>query len=204
MADNSLIYIHGKGGTASASEQFRTFFPDYDIYGFDYKSDNPWEAESEYKEYFLKMAEKYTSITVLASSLGAYFLMVSGADVMIQKALFVSPIVDMEHLIRDMMKQADVSDEVLKAKSTIYLSEGVVLSWDYLVWVRNHPIVWNVPTYILFGEKDHFQSLDTMETFAKAIGADLTVMPDGEHWFHTNEQTEFRKKWLNNVSKIGR
>ena len=197
MADNSLIYIHGKGGTASASEQFRTFFPDYDIYGFDYKSDNPWEAESEYKEYFLKMAEKYTSITVLASSLGAYFLMVSGADVMIQKALFVSPIVDMEHLIRDRMKQADVSDEVLKAKSTIYLSEGVVLSWDYLVWVRNHPIVWNVPTYILFGEKDHFQSLDTMETFAKAIGADLTVMPDGEHWFHTNEQTEFRKKWLN-------
>ena len=197
MADNSLIYIHGKGGTASASEQFRTFFPDYDIYGFDYKSDNPWEAESEYKEYFLKMAEKYTSITVLASSLGAYFLMVSGADVMIQKALFVSPIVDMEHLIRDMMKQADVSDEVLKAKSTIYLSEGVVLSWDYLVWVRNHPIVWNVPTYILFGEKDHFQSLDTMETFAKEIGADLTVMPDGEHWFHTNEQTEFRKKWLN-------
>ena len=197
MADNSLIYIHGKGGTASASEQFRTFFPDYDIYGFDYKSDNPWEAESEYKEYFLKMAEKYTSITVLASSLGAYFLMVSGADVMIQKALFVSPIVDMEHLIRDRMKQADVSDEVLKAKSTIYLSEGVVLSWDYLVWVRNHPIVWNVPTYILFGEKDHFQSLDTMETFAKEIGADLTVMPDGEHWFHTNEQTEFRKKWLN-------
>ena len=192
-----MIYIHGKGGTASASEQFRTFFPDYDIYGFDYKSDNPWEAESEYKEYFLKMAEKYTSITVLASSLGAYFLMVSGADVMIQKALFVSPIVDMEHLIRDRMKQADVSDEVLKAKSTIYLSEGVVLSWDYLVWVRNHPIVWNVPTYILFGEKDHFQSLDTMETFAKEIGADLTVMPDGEHWFHTNEQTEFRKKWLN-------
>ena len=197
MADNALIYIHGKGGTASDSEQFRTFFPDYDIYGFDYKSDNPWEAESEYKEYFLKMAEKYTSITVLASSLGAYFLMVSGADVMIQKALFVSPIVDMECLIRDMMKQADVSDEVLKAKSTIYLSEGVVLSWDYLVWVRNHPIVWNVPTYILFGEKDHFQSLDTMETFAKAIGADLTVMPDGEHWFHTDEQTEFRKKWLN-------
>jgi len=48
----------------------------------------------------------------------------------------------------------------------------------------------------LYGEKDYFQSLETMETFAEAIGADLSVMPNGEHWFHTDEQTEFRKKWL--------
>lgn len=196
MKDKALVYIHGKGGTASASEQFKSIFPDYDTYGFDYKSETPWEAESEYKEYFLKLAEKYTSITVLASSLGAYFSMVSGTGVMIQKALFVSPIVDMERLIQDMMKHADVSDEDLKAKSTIHLPEGEALSWDYLVWVRNHPIVWNVPTFILYGEKDHFQSLETMETFAEVIGADLSVMPNGEHWFHTDEQTEFRKRWL--------
>ncbi len=35
-----------------------------------------------------------------------------------------------------------------------------------------------------------------MQTFAEAVGADLTVMPNGEHWFHTDEQTEFRNRWL--------
>ena len=197
MADKALVYIHGKGGTASASEQFKSLFPNYDIYGFDYKSENPWEAESEFKEYFQKLSHEYTSITVIASSLGAYYFMVSGAGEKIRKAFFVSPIVNMERLIQDRMKCADVSDEDLKAKSIIHLSGGEVLSWDYLVWVRNHPIEWSIPTFILYGEKDHFQSLETMKTFAESIGADLTVMPNGEHWFHTEEQTEFRKKWLN-------
>ncbi len=123
--------------------------------------------------------------------------MVSGAGAMIRKAFFVSPIVDMERLVQDMMMRAEISDEDLKAKSTIHLSEEEVLSWDYLVWVRKHPVVWNVPTFILYGEKDHFQTIDTMKSFAKATGADLTVMPDGEHWFHTDEQIEFREKWLN-------
>ncbi|SEA07110.1 hypothetical protein SAMN02910384_00786 [Pseudobutyrivibrio sp. ACV-2] len=44
MADKALVYIHGKGGTASASEQFKSLFPDCDIYGFDYKSEYPWEV----------------------------------------------------------------------------------------------------------------------------------------------------------------
>lgn len=33
MKDKALVYIHGKGGTASASEQFKSIFPDYDTYG---------------------------------------------------------------------------------------------------------------------------------------------------------------------------
>ncbi len=197
MADKALVYIHGKGGTASASEQFKSFFPDCDTYGFDYKSEYPWEAESEYKEYFNELAKKYSYITVIASSLGAYFLMISGAGDKIQKAFFVSPIVNMEKLIQDMMIRADIPETDLKAKRKINLSEGEILSWDYLVWVRNHPIVWNVPTHILYGEKDHFQKIDTMKSFAEVIGADLTVMPNGEHWFHTDEQNEFRKDWIN-------
>jgi len=201
MSGKALVYIHGKGGTASASEYFKPFFSDCDTYGFDYKSKNPWEAESEFKEYFTKLSQEYTSITVLASSLGAYFLMISGTGTMIRKAFFVSPIVDMERLIQDMMKRADISDEDLKAKSIIPLSEGEVLSWEYLVWVRKHPIVWNVPTHILYGEKDHFQTIDTMKRFSESVDADLTVMPNGEHWFHTDEQDEFRKKWLNSIQK---
>ena len=107
----------------------------------------------------------------------------------------------MERLIQDMMKRADISDEDLRAKSIIPLSEDEVLSWEYLVWVRKHPIVWNVPTHILYGEKDHFQTIDTIKRFSESVDADLTVMPNGEHWFHTDEQDEFRKKWLNSIQK---
>ncbi|MBQ3797842.1 MAG: hypothetical protein II842_16460 [Butyrivibrio sp.] len=39
-----------------------------------------------------------------------------------------------------------------------------------------------------------------MRGFAEAINADITVMPNGEHWLHTEEQTEFREKWLTKVS----
>ncbi len=196
MSDKALVYIHGKGGTASDSEYFKPLFPEYDIYGFDYISENPWEAESEYKDYFCGLADKYSSITVFASSLGAYFLMISKVDSLIKKAFFVSPIVDMERLIQDMMTRANVSDEELSKKNIIQVSSDEVLSWDYLVWVRNHPIVWRVPTYILYGEKDHFQSIETITEFAGSVGANLTVMTNGEHWFHTDEQNEFRLNWI--------
>lgn len=41
-----------------------------------------------------------------------------------------------------------------------------------------------------------YQTWKMNEDFAKSTGADLTVMPGGEHWFHTDEQTEFRNGWL--------
>ncbi len=94
-----------------------------------------------------------------------------------------------------------MSDEELQSKKHIRVSENETLSWDYLLWVRNHPIVWKVPTYILYGEKDHLQSLETITTFSKSVDADLTVMPNGEHWFHTDEQIEFRLNWIRKYCK---
>ena len=39
-------------------------------------------------------------------------------------------------------------------------------------------------------------SRETISEFADKIGADLTVMEDGEHWFHTNEQMQFLDDWI--------
>ena len=41
MSDKALVYIHGKGGKAADSDHFKSLFPEYDIYGFDYISENP-------------------------------------------------------------------------------------------------------------------------------------------------------------------
>ena len=35
-----------------------------------------------------------------------------------------------------------------------------------------------------------------MAEFAERTGASLTVMKDGEHWFHTEEQMSFLFNWI--------
>lgn len=43
-----VIYIHGKGGNAEESKHYQPLFPESDVIGFDYKSQNPWEAKNEF------------------------------------------------------------------------------------------------------------------------------------------------------------
>ena len=102
----------------------------------------------------------------------------------------------MEKLICDMMLWANVNESELAEKKEIETDFGETLSWDYLCYVREHPIEWNIPTHILYGEKDNLTSLETISKFANQTDATLTVMQNGEHWFHTNEQMEFLDNWF--------
>ena len=120
----------------------------------------------------------------------------AGIDGMLSKAYFISPIVDMEKLISDMMLRANVSEEELKERGVIRTDFGEDLSWEYLCYIREHPIKWSVPTSILYGNKDNLTSLETVRAFAKQHGAILTVMENGEHWFHTDEQMQFLDGWI--------
>lgn len=38
--------------------------------------------------------------------------------------------------------------------------------------------------------------METIAEFADRIGATLTVMENGEHWFHTKEQMDFLSDWI--------
>ncbi|MBP3239547.1 MAG: hypothetical protein J6M92_03270 [Oribacterium sp.] len=70
------------------------------------------------------------------------------------------------------------------------------MSWDYLQYVRNNPVEWSAPTDILYGSLDNLQDIDTITAFAKKTGATLTVMEGGEHWFHTDKQMDYLRKWI--------
>lgn len=192
----AIIYIHGKGGNAQEAEHYRDIFPTCDVIGFDYKSDTPWDARQEFEEYFDNLSNVYDSVSIIANSIGAFFCINALADKKIEKAYFISPIVDMEQLILDMMRWAGVTEEELQEQKCIETPFGETLSWEYLVWVRNHPISWKIPTKILYGSKDHLQSIDTIESFAKQFGASVSVMKNGEHWFHTKEQTDCVDNWI--------
>ena len=43
-------------------------------------------------------------------------------------------------MISNMMLQAQVTEEQLKESQEIKTETGVVLSWKYLCWVREHPV----------------------------------------------------------------
>ena len=196
-----VIYVHGKGGTAEEAMHYRTLFVESDVIGFDYKSQNPWEAKSEFPDFYDLHSKEYDSVILVANSIGAYFSMNALAEKNISQAMFISPIVNMERLIADMMMWSNVTEAELESKKEIPTEFGETLSWEYLCYVRKHPIEWSIPTCILYGGKDHLTNRETVSEFAHRIGADLTVMEDGEHWFHTAEQMKVLDHWISNSTR---
>lgn len=194
---NAVIYVHGKGGNSEEANHYKRFFDDnFEIIGFDYKSLNPWDAKIEFINYFSSIIYKYNKIYLIANSIGAYFSLISLADIPIEKAMLISPIVDMESIILNVMKCENVTEDELILEKEIETSFGESLSWEYLSYVRNNTIHWDIPTNILFADKDNMTSVDTITNFANKINAKLTTMRDGEHWFHTDEQMDFLDKWF--------
>ena len=191
-----VLYIQGKGGSAAECEHYRPLFPDCEVVGLDYRTFTPWETGPEIRRAVEKMKPEYEGITLIANSIGAFFSMNAGIDGMIRKAYFISPIVDMEKLITDMMTWAGVTEEKLAEKGVISTAFGEDLSWRYLCYVREHPIRWNAPLDILYGANDNLTSYATVRAFAEKHCARLTVMEGGEHWFHTEEQVRFLDAWI--------
>ena len=193
---NTVLYIHGKGGGPSESEHYKPLFPCCDVIGLDYKTFSPWKTGKEINVAVKKLKTEYESIILIANSIGAFFSMNAEIDSLIEKAYFISPIVDMEKLITDMMSWAKVTEEELESRGVIPTSFGEDLSWEYLCYVRSHPIQWDCPTAILYGSRDHLTAYQTIRAFAEKHHADLTVMENGVHWFHTEEQMRFQDKWI--------
>ena len=191
-----VVYVHGKGGNAAESQHYKALFPGSEVIGLDYRTFTPWETGREIKQAIEALREKFNDVILVANSIGAFFSMNGGLDGLVKKAYFISPIVDMEKLITDMMDWANVTEDELEKQGVIPTSFGEDLSWKYLTYVRTHPISWNVPTRILYGSEDTMTSLKTMKEFAQKHQAVLTVMEKGEHWFHTAAQMKFLDDWI--------
>ena len=197
---NFVIYIHGKGGSADEAEHYKPLFPTCDVIGFDYHAGTPWDAKAEFTAYFAALQVQPQSVILIANSIGAFLSMHAGIDRWVEKAFFISPVVDMEALIGDMMRRANVTEDVLREQGVVRTGFGEDLSWAYLSFVRSHPIRWNVPTDILYGSADSLVTRETVDRFAEMHHASLTVMDGGEHWFHTPEQMRFLDAWITRKS----
>ena len=190
------VYLHGKGGNAREAERYRALLPGWRVTGLDYRAQTPWEAREEFLAYFKSARRDGTKVLVIANSIGAFFAMQALDETRVDRALFVSPVVDMERLIETMMAGEGITEPELRQRGEIKTEFGETLSWRHLQDVRQHPIRWRVPTAILYGSGDALMPRETMEAFARRTGSALTAMEGGEHWFHTKAQMQFLDAWV--------
>lgn len=196
----AILYFHGKGGSSDEANYYKKFFPADEVIGIDYKKNTPQETKIEFQNFYDDIAKNFEKIIVIANSIGAYFVMNALAEKNIERAFFISPIVDMEKVIKNLMQICGVSEKILAEKKIISTDFGENLSWEYFCYVKKNPIAWKVPTEILYGEKDNFTTLETMTNFAEKNNFSITIMKEGEHFFHTAEQMQFLDAWFKKFS----
>lgn len=195
-----FLYVHGLHGCKEEAERFaavavprgwQVLAMDLPEHGGrkDGKRLVPWDVIPELQSVLRYAGGRYATVSVYASSIGAWFSMLAFADALIEKCLFVSPLVDMPAMIRGMMAAAGVDRARLRQEKEIATDFGQTLSWDYLCFAEAHRVhALCDDTAVLYGEADAVIPHDTIDRFVADNGCSLTVVPGGEHWFHTAEQ----------------
>ena len=156
----------------------------------------PWQVVPELELVMACARSRWRQVALRANSIGAWFAMQAFGKEPPVRSLFVSPILDMAELIRRMMGWAGVTEAELEARGALGTAFGETLSWRYWQHALDRPITrWDSPTAVLYGGTDNLTPRSTAEAFAARFHADLTVMEEGEHWFHTPEQLEVLRQW---------
>lgn len=149
------------------------------------------------KKVFTFASTRSNSISLWANSMGAYFSLLAYKDQKLKQSFFLSPVVDMNRIIQNMMKWFDVTEEQLHRKKEISTPIGHTLYWDYYKYIIENPIIkWNSPTSILYGKKDELCEYDVLSSFIKKFNCNLAVSDDSKHYFYTEEDLAIYRKWL--------
>lgn len=140
---------------------------------------------------------RWKHVGLFAVSMGAYFALLACGERRIEKAWFLSPVVDMGILIENMMTWFDVSPERLEREQVIPTPMGQTLYWDYYCYVREHPVCrWPISTEILIGGRDTLCDPSVTAAFAERFSCRLRREDAAEHWFHTPEDLSALAAWL--------
>lgn len=192
-SEHGYIYVHGLNGSKNDAESFAGIAENFglQVLSFDVNSFDPVNTLPQLEEIYTLARERWRSVGLYAVSLGAWFSMACFHDKPIARTLLVSPVVSMKNLIDRMMNSAGVTPEQLRTQGTI-----ANLSWDYYSFAREHEISqWPSDTRILYPQLDDITPRTEIEQFAEKFACGLTVMPDAEHWIHTQAQTKILRAW---------
>ena len=139
----------------------------------------------------------YEEINLWACSMGAYYSLLAYKNENIKQCIFLSPVVDMKVIIDNMMLWSNTTENDLREKQEIKTDFGQTLYWDYYLYVNENRITnWNKKTDILYGNKDNMQDENIIKNFSENFSCKLSILEDGEHYFHTEKQLDYYKNWL--------
>ena len=204
---NVYLYLHGKNGCKEEAERFaataceagwQVLAIDLPEHGARKNSPErllPWVAVPEIEAVYARMKPVWAHIRLYGVSIGAWLAMQALQGDAPEQALLASPVVDMDNLSGKMMQWANVTEAQLEQTGEIPTNFGETLSWRYLCWVRENPVHWHTPTQVLYGDADNMTSYDVIEAFRRESGAHLTILAEGEHWFHTEPQLAALQEW---------
>lgn len=200
-AERAYLFVHGRHGCKEEARDFAEIvcpngwqvlsidMPEHGARRGEAGTFDPWHAVPELRAVMAWARRRWRAVSLRATSIGAWFSMLAFAPEPPERSLFVSPVLDMAALIRTMMGWAGVTEAELEDRGEIPTDFGETLSWRYYQYAKAHPIQrWSGPTAILYAGGDTLTSRETVDAFAARFGCGLTVMEDGEHWFHTEEQ----------------
>lgn len=207
-SDRAYIFVHGRLSCKEDARDFAEIATEsgYQVLSFDLpehgdRKDSGYPCDVQNGVHDLGIIGEYArqnwrNIGLFASSLGAYFSLLAYKNVPLESCLFLSPVLDMERLIQNMMKWSGVSEELLKEKRKVQTPTGE-LDWEYYRYVKEHPVnQWDAPTAILYGSEDDVTERDVVNDFVNRFHGDLTVLQGSEHYFHTEEQLGVFRQWL--------
>lgn len=144
--------------------------------------------------------EQYDEINLWACSMGTYFSLLAYKDETLHQCIFLSPVVNMKIIIDNMMLWSNVTEDDLKEKQEIKTNFGPTLYWDYYEYVKNNPITnWDKKTFVLYSSNDNMQDENVIKDFCNKFNCNLSIMGNGEHYFHTEEQLDFYKRWIRRI-----
>ncbi len=158
---------------------------------------------AELEEVIKFAKQQVSSISLIANSMGAYFSLLAYKDEDIKQNLFLSPVVDMERIINNIMGWFNISEEQLYKEKVVPTPIGQTLYWDYYQYVKNNPIEkCNAPTAILYGKKDEICEYDYVSSFTKKYNCKLDISEISGHYFHTKEDIKIYRDWIRmNIAK---
>lgn len=208
-SEKIYIHVHGKMSRKEYARQFAEIAEKkgYQTLSFDLPEHGERSDNHEYRcDIWSGMRDlsliadytfpKWKQVSLYACSLGAYFSLHTYADKPFKKCLFQSPMIDMEYMIRQMFLWNSVTEEMLCEKKEIETPNDP-LRWDYFQYVLQHPINrWDIPTSILYGGKDNFQTYEIIKGFSDKYGCKLTVSEKSEHPFMAQDDFEIVAGWI--------
>ena len=175
-----FLFVHGLGGNKEEALSFAEVAcpQGFQVLSMDLPVERkPWEVVAlliPVREYLFK---HWQSISLRSNSIGSWFSMLAFGQSSIKQALFVAPILDMKRFL-ELMDQREE---------------------DYYQWVVEHPVCdWNVPTFILRPKTDLVVADSVGCDFVAQHSCRVTIMENGEHWFHTPEQLDVMRHWEQN------